>query len=209
VFHVDGNHDMHVGQADRDAVFGTGVATWIPQYDAGLLYAEHGSRFAMFNARDELHDPTDGFPLGYFITRILASSDKEYDRPGSVIRYVDDLLEAAITTSTLAESVIEALAELTGKHSSDTFEMPGARQKLTIAQVQKKYAPLFQRWSEKFGPRYAMQAIMGEMGSLGWFADRLCKQNGYRIVVLGHTHASEVDEDSLLLSQSRVYANAG
>lgn len=101
MFYVDGNHDMHVGQADRDAVFGPGVATWIPQYDAGLLYAEHGSRFVMFNARDELHDPTHGFPLGYFITRILASSDEEYDQPGSVIRYVDDLLEAAIATSSL------------------------------------------------------------------------------------------------------------
>ncbi len=209
VFYVNGNHDMHVSQKDLDEIFGGDVVEWIPQYNAGLLYAEHGSRFTMFNARDKLHDPTEGLPLGYFITRILSSTNEEYDRPGSVLTYIDDLLEAAFTTETLAQSVIEALAELAGKHADDVFEMPDTRPKLTIAQVQKKYGPLYQRWVEKFGHRYAINAIMGELGSLGWFADRLCKSAGYRVVVFGHTHGSELDKDTLFVKGGRAYANAG
>ncbi|MFT3767434.1 MAG: metallophosphoesterase [Minicystis sp.] len=209
IFFVPGNHDFNVGQADLDGAFGPGVVTWIPRYTGGLLYAEHGSRFAMFNATDRLHDPAGGYPLGYFITRLLASTDKAYDRPGSILGYVDDLLEAASTTRTLASSVLEALAELAGKGPDDTFQMPDGRRPLSVREVQAKYAPLFDRWVEKFGFRYAMKAIHGEMGSLGWFADRLCEKNGYRVVVLGHTHDAELDHDVIELSGKRVYANAG
>lgn len=209
VFYVNGNHDMHVTQEDLNAVFGADVATWIPRYNAGLLYAEHGSRFTMFNAPDKMHDPLDGLPLGYFITRMLASTNEEYDRPGSVIKYIDDLLEAAFTPTTVAQSVIEAIAELAGKKPHDTFTMPNRRPTITIADVQRRYAPLFQRWIEKFGQRYAIQAVMGELGSLGWFADRLCEKQGYKVVVFGHTHGSELDKDSFLIKGNRAYANAG
>lgn len=214
IFYVNGNHDMDVTQKELDAIFGKdstgkGIVTWIPEYRTGRLLAEHGSRFAMFNAQDRMHDPKDGLPLGYFITRLLSSGNVSYDTPGAVLGYVDDLLEAAFTTQTLAESVIEALAERVGVASDATFRMPGGRPNLTVAQVQRKYAPLFTRWTEKFGHRYAMRAIAGEAGGLGWFADRLCERHGYKVVVLGHTHDHAIDEDKYFLAGGRVYANTG
>lgn len=209
IFYINGNHDMDVRQAELDAIFGANVVTWIPAYHAGLLYAEHGSRFAMFNAPDKMHDPKGALPLGYFITRLLAGTAVEYHRPGALAGFIDDALESLFTSQTIAESVIEALMELTGRSPGDVFKMPARRTpEISIAQVQKKYAPLFMRWSDKFGPRYTVNSVRAEIGSLGYFADLLCKKQGYKVVVLGHTHDAELDKDSLGVPD-RVYANTG
>ena len=209
VFYVNGNHDMGVVGKDLDVLSTNGkTVRHVPAYQAGLLYAEHGSRFAMFNARDKLHDPKDGLPLGYFVTRIMATSKEKYDKPGSIASYIDDALEAAYTTQTLAQSVIEALMELANLLPDSEIVMPHPRRSLTIREVQGKYAPLWNRWVEKFGYRYAINAIQGELGHLGWFGDRLCKKYGYRVVVMGHTHDAEMDKD-WFMTRDRVYANAG
>ena len=47
------------------------------------------------------------------------------------------------------------------------------------------------------------------MCSLEWFGDRLCKKNDFKVVVLAHTHKAEMDKDQLLVSNGRIYANAG
>jgi UDP-2,3-diacylglucosamine pyrophosphatase LpxH len=38
--------------------------------------------------------------------------------------------------------------------------------------------------------------------------DHLCKKNGYKIVIFGHTHKAKIDKDSFLVAD-RIYANAG
>lgn len=193
VFYVNGNHDLGVSQTELDALFGAGVVKWITQYNAGLLYAEHGSRFGLFNARDRMHDPTQGLPLGYFITRLLAGTEVAYTSPGALLSFVDDLLEAMFTTQTLASSVIEAVAEVTGRGDDATVVMPGNRPPISVAQIKARYAPLVQRWVERFGPGYAINAIRAEGDGLAWFAKRLHKQQGFRVVVLGHTHHEHHD----------------
>ena len=214
VMYVNGNHDMDLSAADLaplsvDVDGGTRRVEWIQQYNGGLLYAEHGSRFAMFNAPDRMHDPASGFPIGYFITRILAGDDG-YTRPGSIVRFVDDLLEAAFTTQTIASSVLEALMEHRGLTAATLVKMPDGRPDVALGVVKERYANLFDRWVEKFGHRYALQAVMGDMGNLGWFADRLCVKEGYRVVVLGHTHDSKYDVDRVLVKNGpRIYVNSG
>lgn len=209
VFYVNGNHDLHVTGDDLKMFTTNGKQIkHIPFYYSGLMYAEHGSRFAMFNARDKMHDPHEGYPLGYFITRIIASSKVPHDSPRAVFSYVDDLLEAAFTTQTLAQSVIEALMELANLKPDDMISMPAPRRPLTIREIQLRYAKLWDRWVEKFGHRYALHSVQAEMGSLGWFGDRLCKKKGYKVAILGHTHESELDKDWFLV-KDRGYANAG
>lgn len=216
IFYVNGNHDMSTTQKDLDAITSDGTdgapagnkkVKLIPRYHAGLLYAEHGSRFAMFNAPDRMHDPTDGLPLGYFVTRLLAGRS-DYTNPATLAKSVDNLLEAAFTTQTIATSLIEALMELTKREPWDKIVMPGPRRSITISEVQKRYAPLYDRWVEKFGFRYANNAIRGEMNSLGWFADRLCDREGYKVVVFGHTHEAMQDGDGFFKT-NRAYVNSG
>ena len=209
VFYVNGNHDMHVTQAELDRVFHPGVVRWIPRYQGGLLYAEHGSRFAMFNAPDYLHDTASGLPVGYFVTRMLASGNNTYDSPRAIYGYVDEILKAIFTTETVAECLVEAIMEVAGRKPDDVFKMAGGRRDLTIADVRTKYAKLYQKWNSKFGPQYTLNAIRADVGSLGWFADELCRSQGFKVVVLGHTHDEELDKESLFLKGSRGYANSG
>ncbi len=162
----------------------------------------------MFNARDKMHDPFGGYPLGYFITRIISSSENEYDSPRAIFSYVDDVLEAAFTTQRLAETVVEALMELANLTPDQEITMPAPRRPLTIGEIQNRYGRLWDKWVDKFGYRYAIHSVQAEMGSLGWFGDRLCKKYGYKVVVLGHTHNPELDKD-WLFTKDRGYANAG
>lgn len=206
VLYAPGNHDMNV--KPEDLAGRLPKLEFIKRYNAGLMYAEHGSRFAMFNAPDFMHDPSDGLPLGYFITRILAGHS-DYTRPRAVFRYVDDLLEAAFTSKQLAESVIEALAEHAGHSLDAKVEMPGSRRAVSLREVQAKYATLFDRWVEKFGLRYTIRSIAAEAGEIGWFADREADKRDYRVVVLGHTHDHDFDEDGWCERNQRIYANSG
>lgn len=209
VFYINGNHDMHVSQDDLECIkCGNNSIQCIAEYRAGLLKVEHGHKYAMFNAKDKLNDSMHGLPLGYFITRMLAKSD-DYDKPGAIAGYIDDLLEAAVTTQTISASVIEALMEHTGKRPNDEFKMPFGRRNMTIKEVKDKYANLFTRWVEKYGYYYAINSIRAEMGCLGWFADRLARRHDYRVVVMGHTHDSKVDEDRIMVKEDSIYANPG
>lgn len=212
VFYLNGNHDMHVTQEVLDEFFDTGdgdTVEKINQYNAGPLYAEHGHRFAMFNARDKRHDTLDGLPVGYFICRMLSSTDKEYDSPSAFLSYVDDILEAAFTSSELVQSVVEAQMELAGLEPDDEFKMPDGRRDITVADVAEKYEPLYDRWVQKHGHWFALHSVRAELGSLGWFADRLSKRHDYKVVVLGHTHDSQLDEDLVVFDEDRIYANSG
>jgi len=118
---------MHVTEEDLKDIKKNGKHIQrVKEYRSAGLYASHGHNHAMFNAHDQMHDPGRGLPLGYFISRMLAG-DETYTKPGSILSFVDDLLEAAFTTQTISESVIEALMEHTGKAPADGFKMPSGR----------------------------------------------------------------------------------
>ncbi len=212
VFYLNGNHDMTVTADDLKGIHVTGdkknKLQWVNAYRTGLLKIEHGHRFAMFNARDRLHDPLHGFPVGYYITRMLAGDDT-YDKPGAIASYVDNMLQAAITTKTISSAVIEALMEHRRMEPSDVFTMPFGRRDMTIAEVMGKYKKLFELWVDKFGYVYAINSVRAELGSLNWFADRMSSRGDYKVIVMGHSHECLVDRDSLLQSTDTIYANSG
>jgi len=212
VFYLNGNHDMNVTADDLKSIHAPdskrNKLICINAYRTGMMKIEHGHRYAMFNAKDKLHDPKHGLPLGYFITRILAE-DKTYSKPGAIASYIDDMLEAAFTTKTISSSVIEAIMEHTGKELDDTFDMPFERRKVTIREVMEKYKKLFELWADKFGYLYTINSARAEMGNLNWFADRISSRSDYKVVVMGHTHDCLVDKDSLFQARDSIYANSG
>jgi len=74
---LPGNHDMGVS---RELVARTfpgmafgGTAHYDSAYRTSRLRAEHGSAYAMFNAPDAVNNPGSRLPLGYFISRIVAT----------------------------------------------------------------------------------------------------------------------------------------
>lgn len=190
VFYVPGNHDMATTQQDldllRDPTSGKGVRL-IPSYLDGVLLAEHGHAYAMFAAPDPVHDPLESLPLAYFVTRILASTDKSHTGPEAIRIYIKKFFEAASAEATVSESIINALRDLAGLKDSSVVRMGGLRPDLTLGEVKQKYPDVWECWTRQ-GMLKALNALRGELGALEGVAETLVER--HPIVVLGHTHGA-------------------
>jgi UDP-2,3-diacylglucosamine pyrophosphatase LpxH len=215
VVYLPGNHDMGVTQGFiaknfRKMVFG-GAAQNDSVYRTSRLRAEHGSAHAMFNAPDRINSPVGRLPLGYFISRVIATKAR---KTGSAKRhywtYADDVLEM-FGPQRLPASVFEAVLEEAGLDEDTRILMPKKNSKaqfVTAKEVKDRYAGLYDQWKETKGTGVAFKALMAEIGFLGNLADRLCKGSDTNIVVFGHSHDWKLDKDEWFVSD-RIYANCG
>jgi UDP-2,3-diacylglucosamine pyrophosphatase LpxH len=223
---LPGNHDMELTQkvvethfknkSDKDQpgmVFG-GTAVWnagSSVYRSSRLRAEHGSAHAMFNAPDPLNNPGSRLPLGYYISRILAT--KAYNT-GHEDRhwwtYADDILEL-VGPDKLAPCVFEAILEEARLPRDTEIVMPkrnGQTQTVNAREVSVRYENLYSQWKERVGAGLAFKSILAEISYLDDAADRLCKKNDTDIVIFGHSHDWVLDKDSWFV-EDRIYANCG
>jgi len=215
IFYLPGNHDMGmtkeiVNENFSQMVFG-GSSLQNSRFTSGRLQAEHGSAYAMFNAPDPINSPGNRLPLGYFISRVVATAQH---RTGVSKRhywsYADDMLEM-LGPQKIASSVFEAITEEAGLDESDEIIMSNRGcKKITIrvGEVKQKYAALYEQWTNQYGPGIAFKSVMAEIGYLGNVADRLCKKNGINLIIFGHSHDWKLDKDSLFV-EDRIYANCG
>jgi UDP-2,3-diacylglucosamine pyrophosphatase LpxH len=223
---LPGNHDMELTSGVIEKHFGIntdpqrqgmifgGTAGWnagSSVYRSSRLRAEHGSAHAMFNAPDPMNNPGYRLPLGYYISRVMAS--KTYNT-GHADRhwwtYVDDMLEA-VGPDKFASCVFEAVLEDARLDVNAEIIMPkrsGQTVTVSAQQILKKYENLYSQWKERVGAGMAFKSILAEIGYLDDAADRLCKKNDTNIVVFGHSHDWILDKDSWFV-EDRVYANCG
>ena len=222
---LPGNHDMeltasvvgkHFGGSSNPKermIFG-GTASWnsgISVYRSSRLRAEHGSAHAMFNAPDPINDPGSRLPLGYYISRALAT--KTYitghgDRHWWT--YVDDILEA-VGPDKFVHCVFEAILEEADLSLDTQIRMQnrnGQTVMVSAREISEKYQNLYDQWKERVGGGIAFKSILAEIGYLDDAADRLCKKNDTNIVIFGHSHDWELDKDSWFVDD-RIYANCG
>lgn len=221
VVYLPGNHDMGVtrelvtknfpGPNNSPGIIFGGTAFRNSIYRTSRLRAEHGSAHAMFNAPDAINNPGSRLPLGYFISRVIATKARD---TGSARRhywrYADDLLEA-FGPQRLGASVFEAVLEEAGLDETTEIVMPkrnGKSRSVTAGQVKEKYTALYDQWKEIHGTGIALKAMMAEIGLLGRMADHLCKQGDTNIVVFGHSHDWKLDKDVWFVDD-RIYANCG
>jgi UDP-2,3-diacylglucosamine pyrophosphatase LpxH len=216
---LPGNHDMELTAEVVKKHFGTGMVfggsgVWnagSSVYRSSRLRAEHGSAHAMFNAPDPFNNPGSRLPLGYFISRVVAT--KTYntgDRAPHWWTYVDDLLEA-VGPEKLAACVFEAVLEEARLPLDTIIIMPkrnGQTVTVTAQQISAKYENLYDQWKERVGAGIAFKSVLAEIGYLDDAADRLCKKNDTNIVIFGHSHDWELDKDSWFV-KDRIYANCG
>jgi UDP-2,3-diacylglucosamine pyrophosphatase LpxH len=215
VIYLPGNHDMGmtkelIEEISPDMVFG-GTSFRNSVYRTSRLRAEHGSAHAMFNAPDPINGSVGRLPLGYFISRVIATKARD---TGSGKRhywsYADDLLEM-LGPQRMAASVFEAVLEEAGLDETTDIVMPkrnGKDKIVTAEQVKNKYAALYDQWKEIHGSGMAIKALMAETGLLGRMADHLCKHSDTNIVVFGHSHDWKLDKDTWFV-ENRIYANCG
>lgn len=212
VVYLPGNHDMGVTKEIvvkhfPGMVFG-GSALRDSVYRSSRLRAEHGSAHAMFNAPDPINNPGNRLPLGYFISRVVATGQRN---TGNQCRhywgYSDDFLEA-LGPQSLAKSVFEAVLEEAGLKDEDEIIMTPEGGSVVARDVKEKYSNLYDQWVEKKGPGMAFKAVLAEIGMLGGLADSLCKRSDTNVVIFGHNHSWALDKDSFLVDD-RIYANCG
>jgi UDP-2,3-diacylglucosamine pyrophosphatase LpxH len=223
---LPGNHDMELTAEVVEKHFGNhsdpqrpkmifgGTAVWnagSSVYRSSRLRAEHGSAHAMFNAPDPINNPGSRLPLGYYISRVVAT--KTYNT-GHGDRhwwtYVDDMLEA-VGPDRFASCVFEAVLEEARLPLNTDIFMPkrnGQTKKENAQQISARYENLYSQWKERVGAGIAFKSILAEIGYLDDAADRLCKKNDTNIVVFGHSHDWELDKDSWFV-EDRIYANCG
>lgn len=214
VVYLPGNHDMHVTKEFiynnfPDMIYG-GSAENMSVFTDGRLHAEHGSTHAMFNAPDLMNNYRKRLPLGYFISRVVATKvalkggeDRHY------WKYLDDALEA-MGPQSLPASVFEAVLEDADLPHDVKIHMPpigGQPAHINANDVNEMYKDLYAQWVESKGPAAAFHGVVAEL-HLGRVADRLAKKGNTRIVVFGHSHSGTLDKDSLFV-KDRIYANCG
>lgn len=222
---LPGNHDMELTAAVVEKYFGNsknpkermifgGTAVWnsgSSVYRSSRLRAEHGSAHAMFNAPDPINSPGSRLPLGYFISRAVAT--KTYNT-GQGDRhwwtYIDDILEA-VGPDKFVPCVFEAVLEEACLSLETPIRMPSREDRevwVCARDIADKYRNLYEQWKERLGAGIAFKSILAEIGYLDDAADRLCKKNDTNVVVFGHSHDWELDRDSWFVDD-RIYANCG
>jgi len=228
VFYLNGNHDMTVTSDDIRRI--ANQIQWITpaeynQKHKNLLHLEHGNSADMFNAPDDSGDTVNGLPLGYFITRLVATADDQAKCWDRIRELVEDHHERYLRTGDSEKSVngiagkllvigiinaLMAYAFIKGEPVTDKTEIrfPNSKENVTVGTVKKFYHSLFDRWLKKEPRRLwdSMRVSLCKDG-LDWYAKELLDKGPAKVIVMGHTHYGEYSVYAC--NDGSKYANSG
>jgi UDP-2,3-diacylglucosamine pyrophosphatase LpxH len=212
VYYMTGNHDMEVVVSDLKPFHSGGKnihlisPDWYSAKYQGLRHLEHGHAVDMFNAPDDSSDTISGYPLGFFITRMVATAADQ----SAVWKALKELLQALGAThkamgpaaiavpsmgSLLVEAIITLLQKLARVQDSTPirFSEPGLDNKYTVGDIKSRYGSLYSTWLTRY-PDEFLDTMMVGFGSNGldWYAKKLLSEKpGLKVVLMGHTHHAE------------------
>lgn len=224
VYYMNGNHDMAVAPSDLEPLAAGGKKIqWIGTEDYTKQHKsrrlEHGHAADMFNAPDDSGDTIGGYPLGYFITRLVATAANQ-NRVWKELRklcqtwgaihmavapppmaadreaFAPELLVVPSLGPLLVEAIITLLEKFAGVHDETPIrfsEKELDKEKFTVGSIKRKYGSLYDRWRARYQGAKLLQAMLATNG-LNWYANDLFFANPtLKVVVMGHTHASTSD----------------
>ncbi|VAV83687.1 hypothetical protein MNBD_DELTA01-961 [hydrothermal vent metagenome] len=200
---LEGNHDMYLSQADLDAVFGSHAnLKCLESYNERGIHAEHGHSFDSFNVKAQGGGANKDLPLGYFISRVVATKQANEDvSKEPICKIVKKVATALVDGDSLAVSVFDAIMEDAGINKNAAFIMQGG-DVVTVAEVRDAYK------KTKLGLSVADLRPKAETLSLG--------DDDVKLVIFGHTHGKVLDPldleneaDPLFSPYTKVYANSG
>lgn len=243
IYYINGNHDMSITQGALNSIPGfkdklIQISPEDYQKAHPGLRIEHGHAVDMFNARPEpsqLADTAHGFPIGYFITRLFASTG-ESEHPHEQLeqllrdhhRNISTGSEALLLDGSwqhemggiMVDLIIDFLSKRAGLSDDTLIKMPNDIEDTSIGYVKSKYHTLLGYWWEKTESEgrlsiekrlarlldYMLVSVRKEGDALDWYADEFFKSDDNILgVVFGHTHHS-VEES---YGASRHYVNDG
>jgi UDP-2,3-diacylglucosamine pyrophosphatase LpxH len=214
VYYMTGNHDMGVVESDLQPFSSGGKhIQWISPdwYNAkyqNKRHLEHGHAVDMFNAPDTSSDTIGGYPLGFFISRMVATASDQ----SAVCRELNTLLQAlgnahramgpaAIAVPSMGSLLVEAIITLLEKlvevqdNTPIRFSEPDLDKKYTVADIKSHYRTLYSVWLSRYpDPEEFLGSMLVGVSSNGldWYANKLLSGTGApNILVMGHTHHAE------------------
>jgi UDP-2,3-diacylglucosamine pyrophosphatase LpxH len=216
VTYVTGNHDLLSFQPQAKALIeSTFSGIVISSEDPGLgdytidnvLWAEHGHRYSLFNSPDIWSHSGSHLPLGYFVTRLVASQSEAngtlYTSPDIIEQFVNRNLKGlpkSADRDLLIAAIFDAIALWAGKGPGDKFIMDGKDKFVknpTVAGITRMYSPIMTNWSGRQNIVLPDMALLNEVGYMINSAllllsmpTRIKQYYPFtpRIVLFGHTH---------------------
>jgi UDP-2,3-diacylglucosamine pyrophosphatase LpxH len=216
VTYVTGNHDLLSFQPKAKALIeSTFPGIVISSEEPGLgdytidnvLWAEHGHRYSLFNSPDIWSHSGSHLPLGYFVTRLVASQSEAdgilYTSPDIIEQFVNRNLKGlpkSADRDLLIAAIFNAIALWAGKRPEDIFIMDDKDNFITdptIADITHLYSPIMTNWSSRQNIVLPDMALLNEVGYMINSALLLLNMptriKPYypftpRIVLFGHTH---------------------
>ena len=232
VTYVTGNHDLLSFESSaKETILGYFPHMTIISNEPGLgayaldygLWAEHGHRYALFNAPDVWSRAGGHLPLGYFISRLSASQSVASGQKLTSPEILQKALESSKkrlppTGEKLISAVFWTVAAWAGKRPWDRFVMNGVDgwgEDPTLAEVDSLYQDIYHEWSKRQDIVPPGMALADEF-TLEGAALLLLRMPNFiqhqypftpQIVIFGHTHKAVLRKD---FGPTRgVYANTG
>jgi UDP-2,3-diacylglucosamine pyrophosphatase LpxH len=205
--YVPGNHDMgmNVKGISETKLF---IETTFPGirvicdnivpwgvYNVGILAAEHGNHYCLFNAPDIWQPNKDFLPLGYFISRAVAGATSNYY--DILVKFLKDVMDH----DNIVRDLFDAIAADAGLKPDGTIKLidakniklPGYPDTLTIDDIGQRFSNLFQNWNDTPGNCEAIAAAGNDLGNLLPAAKwAYFDHSNTNIVIFGHTHHSDL-----------------
>jgi len=198
VSYVPGNHDMLISNIftpangfDSFNFLDTAPGMGLYQRDE-VIFAEHGSRYCLFNAPDTWSHPNSHLPEGFFITRLGA----EYTARVGTMLDLMEVLQGMIKTGlkeTLPGEFFEAIKGTTIR-ADDTFLMNGLdgfSPDPTCTDVLEYYEAIYKKWNQRQDVVPREIAPVDDVGTLVPAASWIFltgKPYSPKILIFGHTH---------------------
>jgi UDP-2,3-diacylglucosamine pyrophosphatase LpxH len=214
VLFVPGNHDMTVAGAVLAAVlpdvsFG-GSALNKPFFSNGRLRAEHGNGPALFNSPDPLR--TDGLPLGYFISRLVATADRNTGSHTPSTSAIIHELGHILGKDRIAQGVLDAVCTKAGVSLDTEILMPDdlwGGGKVLVREIRTMYAALADEFEKRNGAIATVMSIPAEMEQLEVVADAMLLRGGVGAIVMGHSHNAMAKQYEVPFLGRAAYVNSG
>jgi UDP-2,3-diacylglucosamine pyrophosphatase LpxH len=192
VTYLPGNHDFQMTPSVLSRILPK--VKFCPEiYQWGRLWAEHGHAYDLFNYPDPLR--LDQIPLGYFISRIVATLDRETGSTSPGIEAeISELVEIIEDEETIPQGVFDACCRRAHLSLDDKIRMPSDLWKgidVTIREVRDLYRNLVGEWKSRHGIIETALALAGACSDFSLIADSIHGKDKSKFVLLGHTHSAK------------------
>ncbi|CAH3174456.1 unnamed protein product [Porites lobata] len=229
VFYLRGNHDHEMDAETVKTLMGDGVEfiegslIYVIKSDDGQTYRirfGHGHDWDIFNTYSLSHpdDPLGGRPIGYYVTRAVATADKHESETEEIIMNITAELLSSIRCHITESFVMEMLAcSFAQKKFTKSLIERALGQPISEdayihlddgTAVKMKHVfdyPYFKRAITKFGSSKTFSLLKGSMGRFNDFLSR-CEED---VIVLAHTHTWKEDEIKGTKNGGSMYVNTG